>query len=143
MHKDATASQSDYYTRFVQLVAGSIFQAVKWEVRTHRAYRVIVPRTTDQWVQHPHSIMLVALWARARHHSEMVAATPVAPRWPPLLEANPLLARDAQPCNNRRTKTPPAVLGDVLPRTNDACYVRSRVLGGHIHRRLAVSDARR
>ena len=52
--------------------------AVKFEVRANRAFRVVVSRYTDQWVQHPNSVVLVALWVSARHHADMEPSNYVA-----------------------------------------------------------------
>ena len=66
LHKDSTAHKAEHYTRFVQLSPSLQFFAIKWEVRTHRNYRVIAPKYTDQWVQQPNSVILVALWLCSR-----------------------------------------------------------------------------
>ena len=89
LHKDSTKHKAEHYMRFVQLVPSLQFFAIKWEARTHRNYRVTVSRQTDQWMQQPSSVSLVALWVCSRHHREMDGGSYLSPAWHPLLEANP------------------------------------------------------
>ena len=62
LHKDSTKHKVEHYMRFVQLSPSLQFFAIKWEVRTHRNYRVTVSKYTDQWVQQPNSVIFTALW---------------------------------------------------------------------------------
>ena len=96
LHKDATKHKAEHYMRFVQLPLSLQFLAVKWEVRTHRNFRVTVARQTDQWVQQPNSVALAALWVCSCHHSEMIGGSYVAPAWHPLLESNPFWPQAAE-----------------------------------------------
>jgi hypothetical protein len=89
LHKDSTRHKAGHYMRFVQLVPSRQLFAIKWEVRTHRNYRVAVSRRTDQWAQRPNSVILVALWVCSCHLSEMEGGLEVSLAWRPLLEANP------------------------------------------------------
>ena len=106
LHKDSTKHKAGHYMRFVQLAPSRQFFAIKWEVRTHRNYRVTVSRQTDQWVQQPNSVILVALWVCSCHLTEMKGGLEFSPAWHPLLEANPYwpqtaarAAQEDQPLN--------------------------------------------
>lgn len=89
VHKDGTSHKAENYLRFVQLFGDGVFWAAKWEVRVHRADRVIVPHQTDQWVQRARSVRLVALWLCARRACEMHAGDAYSLEWSPMREANP------------------------------------------------------
>ena len=90
LQKDSTKHKVEHYMRFVQLVPSLLFFAIKWEVWTHRNYRVTVSRQTDQWAQQPNSVILVALWVCSCHHGDMEGGMSLSLAWHPLLEANPV-----------------------------------------------------
>merc|ERR1711933_322963 len=87
-HKDSTKQKATDYSRFVPLCEDGVFWATVWEVRVDRTLKV-PKRGTDQWVQMPGSVHLVALWLRGLLAEDIELGTEVSEVWNPLLEANP------------------------------------------------------
>ena len=124
LHKDSTKHKAEHYMRFVQLPSLQ-FYSVKWEVRTHRNFRVTVARQTDQWVQQPNSVVLAALWVCSCHHSEMIGGSSVSPAWHPLLESNPFWPQAAERVAQEDVELHPVDTQDAhrprqLPMTNSS-----------------------
>lgn len=92
VHKEGTSHKAENYMRFVSICGDSIFWAAKWELLVDRARKVRAPQHTDQWVQDPSGVRLVALWLCGRTAEQMRAGDAFSREWRPELEANPLSA---------------------------------------------------
>ena len=85
----------------MQLPPYSEFWAAKWEVVVFRPFHVRPRRSTDQWIQPPQTVKLVALWVCVRDASEMQVATPVSRPWDPAKETCPMTHQAFQSASHR------------------------------------------
>jgi len=78
------------YCRWMCLEGTTFFQ-IKWELLVDRSWGAFVEASwTDQWIQKPSGVRLVALWVRAREGFRIDSSDEFTRQWRPEAEANPL-----------------------------------------------------
>lgn len=94
------------YMRCVDAFQDGALWATKWEVWVDRPSRVPVKtrHRTDQWVQHPGSIRLVALWVQGVRRPPPEAEVQL--RWGPWHDASPLAPKHPKEETEQMTVCP-------------------------------------